>query len=142
MFNESEVVMADFLDEKRSEITARLTELRPFVDEFTRLEAAAAALETVPTASRETTTSHPGPTKRRTTAARRRGAHSIKRPKGRGTRGNEALALVTATPGITIPELAEKMGIKQNYLYRVLPGLQQEGLVSKQGRGWHPKQAA
>jgi hypothetical protein len=34
------------------------------------------------------------------------------------------------------------MGIKQNYLYRVLPGLQQEGLVSKQGRGWHPQQAA
>ena len=41
-------------------------------------------------------------------------------------------------PGITIPELAAKMGIKQNYLYRVLPGLQQEGKVTKQGRGWHP----
>jgi DNA-binding IclR family transcriptional regulator len=76
---------------------------------------------------------------------RRRDAHGTKRrgrPKGSGTRGTEALALVTANPGITIPELAEKMGIKQNYLYRVLPGLQQEGLVSKQGRGWHPKQAA
>ena len=42
-------------------------------------------------------------------------------------------------PGITIPELAAKMGIKQNYLYRVLPGLEQENKVSKQGRGWHPK---
>jgi hypothetical protein len=31
------------------------------------------------------------------------------------------------------------MGIKQNYLYRVLPGLEQEGKLSKQGRGWHPK---
>lgn len=30
------------------------------------------------------------------------------------------------------------MGIKQNYLYRVLPGLEQEKRVSKQGRGWHP----
>ena len=42
-------------------------------------------------------------------------------------------------PGITIPELAAKMGIKQNYLYRVLPGLEQENKVTKKGRGWHPK---
>ena len=31
------------------------------------------------------------------------------------------------------------MGIKQNYLYRVLPALQKEGKVAKRGRGWHPK---
>jgi hypothetical protein len=31
------------------------------------------------------------------------------------------------------------MGIKQNYLYRVLPGLEQESKVAKKGRGWHPK---
>jgi hypothetical protein len=31
------------------------------------------------------------------------------------------------------------MGIKQNYLYRVLPGLQTEGKVRKQGRGWHAR---
>jgi hypothetical protein len=30
------------------------------------------------------------------------------------------------------------MGIKQNYLYRVLPGLEQENKVKKDGRGWHP----
>ena len=33
------------------------------------------------------------------------------------------------------------MGIKQNYLYRVLPGLEKDGKVVKQGRGWHPKGA-
>jgi hypothetical protein len=31
------------------------------------------------------------------------------------------------------------MGIKQNYLYRVLPILEEEGKVRKEGRGWHPK---
>ena len=36
-------------------------------------------------------------------------------------------------PGITIPELAAKMGIKQNYLYRVLPGLEQENKVAQAG---------
>jgi hypothetical protein len=137
--------MADFLDETRSEISARLKQLRPLVDEYGRLEAAAAALDGVSNGSHDTTASRRGSAHRRGTTARRRNAHSIKRrgrPKGSGTRGNQALALVTASPGITIPELAEKMGIKQNYLYRVLPVLQQDGLVSKQGRGWHPKQAA
>jgi DNA-binding IscR family transcriptional regulator len=38
--------------------------------------------------------------------------------------------------------MAEAMGIKQNYLYRVLPGLQKDGLVRKEGRGWHPQAAA
>jgi hypothetical protein len=32
------------------------------------------------------------------------------------------------------------MGIKQNYLYRVLPGLEKDGKVVKRGHGWHPKE--
>jgi DNA-binding IclR family transcriptional regulator len=63
------------------------------------------------------------------------------RPKGSGKRATEALSLVRGQPGITIPELAAKMGIKQNYLYRVLPGLEKEGKLEKKGRGWHPKGA-
>jgi hypothetical protein len=39
---------ADFLDEKRNEIGVRLKELGPLVDEYRRLEAAAAALDGVP----------------------------------------------------------------------------------------------
>jgi hypothetical protein len=31
------------------------------------------------------------------------------------------------------------MGIKQNYLYRVLPALEQDKKIVKQGRGWHAK---
>ena len=56
---------------------------------------------------------------------------------GSGTRALQALELVRARPGITIPELAEAMGIKQNYLYRVMPTLAEEGQVVKSGRGWH-----
>jgi hypothetical protein len=134
--------MADFLDEKRSEIGARLKELKPLVEEYQRLEAAAAALDGVsPTkAAANGSSSRPS----RATAKRRSsgGGGRRGRPKGSGTRGAEALALVKASPGITIPELAEKMGIKQNYLYRVLPGLAEDGLVAKDGRGWHPKEAA
>jgi hypothetical protein len=69
-----------------------------------------------------------------TTTKRRAG-----RRKGSGTRALEAHSFVREQPGITIPELAAKMGIKQNYLYRVLPGLEQDGKLEKKGRGWHPK---
>ena len=135
--------MADFLDEKRNEIGARLKELKPLVEEYQRLEAAAAALDGVPTTNATATR---GPSRASRAPAKRRassnGSGRRGRPKGSGTRGAEALALVKATPGITIPELAEKMGIKQNYLYRVLPGLAEDGLVAKDGRGWHPKEAA
>ena len=39
-----ELTVTDFLDEKRKEITDRLKELKPLVDEYNRLEAAAGAL--------------------------------------------------------------------------------------------------
>jgi hypothetical protein len=127
----------DFLDEKRREITDRLTELKPLVDEYTRLQAAAAALDGVPAPA-----AHPRSARAaaRPSAGRRGATHGRRgRPKGSGTRGVEALELVKAHPGITVPEIAEKMGIKQNYLYRVLPSLAQDGLVVKDGRGWKPK---
>jgi DNA-binding IscR family transcriptional regulator len=52
---------------------------------------------------------------------------------------DRALSLVTANPGITIPQLAAKLGIKENYLYRVLPRMEQEKRIEKRGRGWHPR---
>ena len=128
----------DFLDEKRSEIGMRLKKLKPLVEEYQRLEAAAAALDGVPaTPALPNGAARRAPARKTAATSGRRG-----RPKGSGTRGLEALALVKKSPGITIPEVAEKMGIKQNYLYRVLPGLAQEGLVIKDGRGWRPTEAA
>ena len=180
--------MTDFLEEKHKQITDRLKELKPAVDEYSRLDAAASALAklggSAPTAITTTTTSAPrrrGPGRRRTGAkavrsetasaaspvaapaatpvkvarkkpgrppGRKKVGRPAGRPKGRvgrrkgsGTRALEALSFVQGQPGITIPELAGKMGIKQNYLYRVLPGLEQESKLEKKGRGWHPKAA-
>ena len=161
--------MTDFLDEKRQEIAERLKELKPAVDEYNRLEAATAALQGVGGSSTATATTPATATAtpgvRRRGPGRPRGSVNRKaaaaaapaapkatrkkagrpagrragRRKGSGTRALEALSFVQGQPGITIPELAAKMGIKQNYLYRVLPGLEQENKVAKQGRGWHPK---
>jgi hypothetical protein len=128
--------MADFLEEKKREINARLKELRPLVDEFHRLEKAAAALEGVP--SNNSGASTPTRRGRRRTAATGAATRRRGRPRGSGTRAKQALELVQSRPGITIPEIADAIGIQQNYLYRVLPSLQKEGRVRKEGRGWHP----
>jgi hypothetical protein len=171
--------VTDFLDEKRQEITSRLKELKPLVDEFNRLEAAAAALAGVigsaasgataaaTAAATATVTRRRGPGRPRGSSSRKKAAKATTaaapkaaatatapkaaakaapakkgragRRKGSGTRAAEARSFVQGQPGITIPELAAKMGIKQNYLYRVLPGLEQENKVEKKGRGWYPK---
>lgn len=133
--------MPDFLEDKKREIQARLKELRPLVDEYHRLEAAVQALDGV---NANGTSSPAAPARRRRgrPAGSSTGTGKRGRPKGSGTRSKQALELVRKSPGITIPELADRMKIKQNYLYRVLPGLAQDGLVEKQGKGWHPKDAA
>ncbi len=130
--------MTDFLDEKKREMQVRRDELRPLVDEFHRLEAAIAALDGVAASPRS---SSPRPAR----ASRPSGGEDSGRrgrPRGTGTRSKEALAIVRERPGVTIPELADAMGIKQNYLYRVMPELQKDGLVRKEGRGWHALDAA
>jgi CRP-like cAMP-binding protein len=130
--------MPDFLEEKRKEISQRLKELRPLVEEYQRLEAAEQALSGVG-ANGRARASAPAAPRRRAARAKSSTTGRRGRPRGSGTRANQALDLVKARPGITIPELAEAMGIKQNYLYRVMPGLADDGKVTKSGRGWHPK---
>jgi CRP-like cAMP-binding protein len=135
---------SDFLEEKKREIDARLKELRPLVDEFHQLEAASAALQGVGASSNTRAAATPARRRRRRSAgtATSTGTGRRGRPRGSGTRSKQALELVRTRPGITIPEIAEAIGIQQNYLYRVLPSLQKDGLVRKEGRGWHPREAA
>jgi sugar-specific transcriptional regulator TrmB len=131
--------VTDFLEEKRREIDARLKELKPLVDEYNRLEAASQALAGVGTNGARSTSGTATRTRRASTTTRKpsTGTGRRGRPKGSGNRANEALELIKSRPGITIPEMAEAMGIKQNYLYRVVPGLQKDGKVTKSGKGWH-----
>jgi hypothetical protein len=118
--------MADFLDEKRKEIDARMRELRPAVEEYQRLEKAASALAGV------------GANRAQAAAPRRRTRSRRGRPRGSGTRSRQALELVKARPGITIREMADALKIKANYLYRVMPALEADGQVKRRDGGWHP----
>lgn len=58
-----------------------------------------------------------------------------------GTRAEQAVKLISENPGIGASEIARKLGIKPNYMYRVLTDLQKEGKIRKDGRAYHPASA-
>ncbi len=101
------------------------------MEEYHRLEAAVAALDGVGARPASSPT-------RRARGGGGGGTGRRGRPKGSGTRAKQTLELVQSQPGITIPQLAEAMGIKQNYLYRVVPDLVKDGQIRKEGRELHP----
>ena len=115
----------NFLEEKRSEIEARLKELKPLHDEYLTLQKAKEALDGVDRPSRP----RPG-------AGTRRGRRG--RPRGSGGTAAKALEVIRQNPGIGVSELARELKMRHpNYLYRVLPQLESQGAVRKDGKGWH-----
>jgi CRP-like cAMP-binding protein len=60
-----------------------------------------------------------------------------KRRKRRGgTRAEQAVKIIKDDPGITPSQIAERLGIQPNYMYRVMNELQKDKLVKKRGRGY------
>jgi sugar-specific transcriptional regulator TrmB len=113
----------DVLDRARSLIEGRLKELD---EERKRLE--------------RTLSNITGGRVGRRRPGRPRGATSTQRAAGRGrrrsTRADQAVKHVQANPGITASEIAKKMRIQPNYVYRVMGDLQKQGKVSKKGKGY------
>jgi len=74
---------------------------------------------------------------------RRKPAKASKGRKPRsGGRADQALRLVTEKPGITAQDIAKRMKIKPNYLYRVLGDLEREKRLVKKGRQYFPPKTA
>ena len=112
----------NFLPAKKSEIDARLKELKPLHDEYLTLQKAREALD--------------GVDRPRRGASPRKGRRG--RPRGSGGTSNRALEAIRKNPGITVSELARELKMRHpNYLYRVLPQLEAQGAVRKDGKGWH-----
>lgn len=124
----------------QKQVHDRLTELGELIDqlneESAQLKKIAAMLgDTQP---RDGAASAPAPKARAKRAARPAKPAGKTSPRRGGNRGEQALQLIAAKPGLTAAELAESMGMKRNYLYRVLPALEKDGKIAKQGRGYHP----
>lgn len=120
--------MAGFIDAAVKDIDNRLKELR---EEEQKLIAARVAL--IGAVKR-------GPGRPPRSASAAPAARRAGRPRGRrggNTRSNQALELVRSQPGITISQIAESLKIEPNYLYRIMPKLTSDGLVTRDGQGWH-----
>ncbi len=142
--------MAGFIDSAVQDIDNRLKELK---EEEAKLLAARSALAGTPprrgpgrppraatTASSDsstTTSSTTATSGGRKRSSTRRGPGRPRGRRGGNTRSAQALELVRSQPGITIPEIATAMKIEPNYLYRVMPKLTSDGLVTRDGQGWH-----
>lgn len=116
---------SEVLDKAKALIEERLKDLD---DEKKRLERALANLKG----------DRRGPGRPRGTSAAKRKSSSGKRRRRRrgGTRADHALKAVADKPGITASEIAKKLGIKPNYVYRVMSDLAADGKVVKDGRGY------
>jgi transposase-like protein len=112
---------SNVLDEARTLVEKRLRELD---QERARLERALADLT--------------GGRVGRRRPGRPRGSGGGRRRRRGGTRADQAVKMVSENPGITASEVAKRLKIKPNYLYRVMGDLQKEGRVRKRGRGYHP----
>ena len=118
---------SNVVDEAAGLLRARLDELD---SERAKLERALASL----TDGRE---GKRGPGRPR--GSSRTGAPSSGRRRRRrrgGTRAEQAEKLIADNPGIGASEIAKQLGIKPNYMYRVLTDLQKDGKVTKDGRAY------
>jgi hypothetical protein len=119
-------------EDVRSRVGKRMEELAPLVKEYEELQRIAAAIDTAAArAADESRTRAPRTPPRRALRASGPGKG------GHGARSDEARKLIGAKPGSTVAELAEQMGIGTTYLYRLLPRLEREGVLRKQGKGYH-----
>lgn len=116
------------LDEARDLVKKRLAELD---DERKRLERALAEL-----GGKATGRTGRGPGRPRGSGTKAAGRK--KRRRRKGTRADQAVALVEGNPGISASDIAKQMKIKPNYLYRVLGDLEKERRVTKKGRQYYP----
>jgi hypothetical protein len=146
----------DFLTQQRRQIDARLQELRPAHEEYLTLLEAKQALEGLkaPSGTGRPPGRPPGRRgpgrpagsgrKRSARTTRAKSANGRRRPRrgattrrrAGGTRADQALQLIKSSPGMTVPQIADRMGIRQNYLYRVTAALQKQGSVKRKGQGF------
>jgi hypothetical protein len=139
----------------KTQVAARLRELQPAYEEYLTLldvQTTLQGLKSAPARGGRGGRRGPGrpPGSGRNSARRTTATRAAKGTRGRaaaangrrrrrragGTRADQALKLIKSNPGITVPDIAKRMGIRQNYLYRVTAGLQKQGSVKRRGSGF------
>jgi DNA invertase Pin-like site-specific DNA recombinase len=142
----------DQLHDLEATVAKRMAELKPMVDEYTELEKVAQRLGVKPAAAAPAQSgSHSRGRSRRaktsrassngsgaTTTARSRSRRSATGAR-RSERAEQILAMAAEQPGITVAEVAKKMGVDATGLYRPVRRLLKEGRLRKKGTELHVK---
>jgi len=105
--------------------------IRELDSERARLERALASL----TDGRE---GRRGPGRPRGSSSRPSSNGKRRRSRKGGTRAEHAMKVIAESPGTSAGQIADKLGMKPNYMYRVLTELQADGKVRKDGRAYYP----
>src|SRR5881396_1983151 len=111
------------LEDLKKQLTARSRELEPLVAEYNEVQEALKVLDRG-ASGRKT------PRRRARVAPRtptRRGRASKRQRAGRGERPEQFLRVVRESPGLTVSEIAERMGVHPGGLYTVAKKLSDEG---------------
>ena len=120
--------MADLLDSIRKDINARLTELRPLVQEATQLQRALDALDGAQS-----------PTTGNTRAGTSRARSAARRPRSataRGQTGELIIEYVKSHPGSTAGDVATALELKRNSTSTRMTQLAKAGALTKDKRGY------
>jgi hypothetical protein len=121
--------MSSVTHDVRKQVEERLKELEPLVDEYERLRQVIELLDGPGTGAVKA---------RRRSTPRRALARPAPSRRAQGKRADDALKLISEQPGITVAAAASALGIGTTYLYRLLPRLEREGKIRKEGRGYVP----
>jgi len=112
-------------DDVRRRVERRIAELEPLVKEYDELRRIVAAID----GEAERGSGQAPPRRRLNPSGAGAGGH--------GARADDALARIAAQPGVAVGELAAQMGIGTTYLYRLLPRLERDGKLRKEGKGYY-----
>jgi len=145
------VSVMDQLHDLEATVAKRMAELKPMVDEYAELEQVAQRLGVKPAAAasaqsgsrsrggsrrgRARSASTNGSRSATTARRSRRSATSARRSE----RAEQILAMAAEQPGITVAEVAKKMGVDATGLYRPVRRLLKEGRLRKKGTELHVK---
>src|SRR5437588_10838058 len=115
------------LEDLKKQLKARSRELEPLVAEYNEIEEALKVLDSRAslrkTSRRTARVASPTPARR---------GRAIKRHRaGRGERPEHFLKVVRESPGLTVSEIAKKIGVHPGGLYTVAKKLSDDGAVKK-----------
>lgn len=127
--------MADTLEQIEQQVTARMRELEPLVEEYRQLEIVAESLKAKRAGANSTAAARRPRAQSGEGRGSRSGGSGPRRRAPRGQNRERILALVAERPGITNREIADTTGIGRRVVATAISKYKRDGLLTGEGDG-------